>query len=250
MVLVAVEIRKSPIAKPVRFDDALLTSVVRYGESDCVVRLFTKQSGRIAAFFKRGLKITKGNGIAQAPALAHIGFIESPNKLARLVSLDLDPKTYLAFGSPKIFGYAAYLAELVEKFLPEADPAPDVYSMIEEAFLALMERGATPVILRWFELRLLDYCGYLPEISTEACRENVVAFDPISCQFLDEKTDGSIPFSIEALKLAEVMLIAKIGAVNYDNEVLLLMIGRIFQSRLKLLGCSPLKSVLYLKQIS
>lgn len=240
---------KSLMAKPLIYDDAFITSVVPFGESDCIVRLFTRQSGRMSAFFKRGLSGKKGAFTAQAPALARVGLNESGQKLARLHSCDIDPKTLSLFSSVKAFGYSAYLAELIEKFLPEGDPAESIFELVEDSLANLFVDDTRACMLRGFELRLLDFCGYLPEMPNDDEEDQIVAFDPILSRFLFEANENSLPFSPLAVKLAKAMLIAKIGAINYEGPELI-MIGRIFQSRIKLMGLSSLKSVAFLKQIS
>lgn len=243
---------KSPISKPIEYDDSLITSFVRYGEADCIVRLFTRQAGRVAVFCKRGLSGKQGSLSIQAPALARVGIIcGGHSKLARLVSCELNPQTVMQSSSLKIFGYCAYIAELIEKFLPEADEAPEIFEMVEDVLADLCRNGAKPCLLRAFELKLLDHCGYLPELPSSSVEERtIVAFDPVACRFISTATEGSWPFSYDALMLAKSMLIAKVGMVNYEGTDELMMIGRIFLSRLRLMGVEPLKSVAFLKQLS
>lgn len=238
----------SAISKPIIYDDALITSVVRYGEHDCIVRMFTRSHGRMSAFFKRG--ISGKRGAVFSPAIARVGYVCGNSKLPRLDSCDIDPTFALSTLSLKKFGYSAYLVELIEKFLPEADPAPELFSVVEDAFVMLAKHDAHASLLRSFELKLLEYCGYLPELPSQEEEHDVVAFDPVSCRFLVSATPESVDFSYHALKLAKSMLIAKVGAVNYEHTDELLMIGRIFKARLLLMGLTPLKSVTFLKQLS
>lgn len=237
---------KSAISKPIRYDDALITSIVRFGESDCIVRLFTKNGGRIAVFFKRGLAMKKGAGSVQALLFSRVGLIEHPQKLARLVSSDIDPLNIIPC-SLRVFAYRAYLAELIEKMLPEAERAPDIFDVTKDAYAALLAQGAKPAILRAFELKLLNYCGYLPEFPSD--KGETIGFDPLSQRFTEVVEEGHYDFSPEAIKLAQSMLIAKVGSINYEGSELM-MIGRIFHNRLRLMGLGPLKSVDFLKQLS
>ncbi len=239
----------SAIAKPIIFDDALITSVLPYGESDCVVRMLTRTHGRVAAFFRRGRASKKGSNNPQAPALATVGFVAGDQKLLRLTSLELLPTT-LHVNCLRAFGYGVYIAELIEKLIPEEDHAEEIFAIVEEAFIALAEEKADARFLRAFELKLLDHCGYLPELPSSCEEEKIVAFDPMTCRFLEEVCEHSFAFSMDGIRLARDMLIAKIGRVNYGRDDELIMIGRIFQSRLKLLGIYPLKSVAFLKQLS
>lgn len=239
----------SALAKPVDHDDALITSVVPYGDSDLIVRLFLRTRGRMVAFCRRGRSNRKGTCTPQAPALAHVGIIHGDQKLARLVSCDLDV-TSVFMCSPKIFALRAYLSEIIEKMVPEEDVAEDIFDLVTDAFIALRNDESSAHILRAFELKLLDHAGYLPEMPDDDEEEDVVAFDPHSSRFVHDDYDGTLAFSPTAIKLAKAMLIAKIGAVNYGEDGELLMLGRIFQSRLKVMGLFPLKSVAFLKQLS
>lgn len=240
---------RAVILREIIHDQALVTSIVPYGESDCIVRLFSKSHGRITTFFKRGMKGKGGSCMVQAPGFADIGIIESASSMWRLVGCEMDQTTIKLSASLKGFAYAAYLCELVEKMMPEAESQARVYCMMEDAFLSLIEDGARPSLLRAVELNLLSYSGYLPDLFVDD-EEPIMAFDPTACRFLKEPVAGSYPFSKDALMLARSMLIAKVGSVNYTNEEELLMIGRIFHSRLRLLGINDLKSVNFLKQLS
>jgi DNA repair protein RecO len=242
--------RRSAFARPIHYDDAFITSIVRYGESDCIVRIFTRKFGRINAFFKRGFLGKKGIGLVQALALARVGLIYTSNKLSCLVTCDLDPKVIIRSSSLKAFGYIAYMAELIEKFLPQEDFAPEIFSLVEDVFADLLVNQARPSLLRAFELKLLDCCGYMPELPSLKEEKKIIAFDPVSSKFLFETSSNFLPFSYSAIMLVRSMLIAKVGSINYEGNDELMMIGRIFQSRLKLMGLLPLKSVAFLKQLS
>lgn len=224
------------------YEEALITSVVRFGESDCIVRLFSLNKGRLSAFYRRGFVSKKGQ--VQALAFGRVGLIESNKKLLRMISCDLDPSSALALFELKSFAYKAYLAEILEKFLPEEEPAVELFLAIKEAFLAL-ETTLRSCTLRAFEVKLLDYCGYWPEMPSE----EVMAFDHKNMRFTHEPSHDTWEFSPKALEMAKSMLIAKIDHINYEDCSELLMIGRIFQSRVRLLGCE-LKSASFLRQLN
>jgi DNA repair protein RecO len=233
-------LKRSLVAKPTFFEESLITSVVRYGESDCIVKLFTKNKGRLTAFYRRGLK-DKKSGVVQALALGQVGLIKNHGKLLQMVSCDLDANNF-DFSDIKNFAYRAYLSEIVEKFLPEEEPAYEIYEALVQAFSAL--KVINSGILRAFEVKILNYCGYWPEIPNGL----VMAFDPKNFYFTPEKNQENWEFSNKALEIARSMLIAKIGHINYEDSLELLMIGRIFQNRVRLMGYE-LKSASFLKQI-
>jgi DNA repair protein RecO len=211
--------------------------------------MFAEKHGRIAAFCRRGRAFKRESNAPQAPALARVGLIHGEHKLARLVSCELDPDAIMPL-TPKLFGLRAYIAEVIEKMLPEEDVATEIFALVRETYAALRDQASSARVLRAFELKLLDHCGYLPEMPTEDDAKDVVAFDAKTSCFVYEANESSFDFSHAAIELAKAMLIAKIGSINYGEDGELLMIGRIFQARLKVMGLFPLKSVAFLKQLS
>ena len=98
-----------PSSRPLDYDEAIITSMVRYGEADCIVRLFCAKKGSISAFVKNGLKSSKTRGsIIQAPARAYIGTSCKPNvTLHRLVQVDIASLNFLLSGNLRMWGFAA-----------------------------------------------------------------------------------------------------------------------------------------------
>lgn len=239
---------KSSLSRPLSHDDALITSLCRYGESDCIVRLFTRETGRISAFYRRGLSVGPKASAIQALGFAKVGFLPgNDQQLARLVSADMDPRCFVLCSSLKLFAYCSYLSELIEKLLPEHEPASPVFDMLRDALEALMKQGAQASILRAYELKLLEYLGYLPQIPL---KEQDCYYDPIACSFHDQIEGSGFLVSAHALTIAVDMLQAPIGTITQGSPGDLLMIARIFHSRLKLLGVLPLKSMSFFKQVS
>lgn len=236
------------LERPVVYDEAFVTSLVRYGESDCIVRLFLRREGRLVAFFKSGLAIKKTRGAIQSPSLARVGYIPGhEGRMARLCSCDLDPKSYLWASSLKLFAYGNYLAELTEKLLPEEEPAHQIFDLLHEALLACGKWGAEAAILRAFELKLLEYLGYLPEFPRDLTTR--IFYDPLACHFVNEHQAQSFELSPDALSTAQAMLNSPFQTIASKDEHLLTVIGRIFFSRLRLMGMLPLKSTAFFREL-
>src|SRR5688572_13274367 len=99
-----------------QYDEAILTSRIRYGDADCIVRLFCKERGRISAFVKNGMLSSKRRGgILQVPSRARVGLTCKPHSdLYRLTEIDMAAYV-IGFGdSLRALGWAAYVSELVE----------------------------------------------------------------------------------------------------------------------------------------
>ncbi|OPZ22991.1 MAG: DNA repair protein RecO [bacterium ADurb.BinA186] len=135
--------------------------------------------------------------------------------------------------------------------LPEEEPAESIFLLIEGAWLALAQRGAQASILRAFEMHLLDFCGYLPDFSdVDGLGGGQIFYDPIACRLSEEPVAQSFMVTRSAIMLAKNMLESEIGQVENDNFDDLLSLGRIFRSRLSVLGIKELKSVSFMKQLA
>jgi DNA repair protein RecO len=244
---------QSLVSRPLAYDDALITSFSRFGEADCIVKLFTRHSGRMSAFFKGGLaphRRGQGGGMVSL-SLARIGMLAgSEQRMARLGTIDPDPRCLLLASSLKLFAYSSYIAELIEKLMPEFEEAEPIFELILETHDALLALGPQSFVLRAFELKLLEYLGYLPEIPQKLDAETNYFYDPLACCFTNDPTHNSFEVSKKALILARALLAGPLENCADASKDELMMVARIFHSRLKLLGLLPLKSMAFFKRMS
>ncbi len=245
--------RNSLQKQPVEYDEAIITSMVRFGDADCIVRLFCKNKGRISAFVKNGLKPSKTRGgVMQAPAKATVGLYAKPNSdLFQLTHVDVASHTYSLASNLRGFGLACYLAEISEIFIAEYEQSSDIYCLLDEAYLLLAKNHTGPCLLRAFELKLLALCGYLPELSYSADfpEKAPTVFDPVSGHLLAEGNGNQIPFSVHAQQAAILLAMSPLASLPQIDMDSLRMVGRIFSSRLRQVRSTPLKSIAFLKSV-
>lgn len=235
------------------FDDAIVTSLVPYGDVDLVVRLFTAGRGRVGAFAKAAKKSQRRFTGLSAPARARVGLVERPGSdLLLLEEVDVDPSLYALSADPRALGFAAYVVELVERLVPEGAPVPDVYALVDGALSALVARGADAAVLRAFELKLLQDAGYLPDLggAEDEPGAPVVAFDPARSHLVAHASPGTVPFHEGARAAALALLHAPVGAPPLVDEAVLRMVSRLFSAHLKRTLDRPLRSVAFLRGIA
>ena len=239
--------------RPLFYDEAILTSRVRYGDADCIVRLFCKERGRIAAFIKNGMVPSKRRGgPLQVPSRARVGLSQNPHSdLYRLAEIDM-ASYVIGFGdSLRALGWAAYVAELLETFFVEGESAPEFFDTVDEVLRAIAMGHTKAELLRSFELKLLAYVGHLPDFkeAVDYPLQRVAAYDPASGHLLAMSEAGTVAFDEDARVSALALLHAPIANVPSQSVEALRQIAKIFAFRLREHKKGTLKSVEFLREL-
>lgn len=150
--------------------DAILLRSVAYGESDRVVTLLGKTTGRVSALARGARKSVKrfGGGLG----LGASGEAVLRDRGGELMGLDgfevRQSRLGLAADIART-AHASYAIELCDRLCGPRHPEPAVFDWLEE-FLARVEGGgATLERLRVFELGLLGRLGFGASFDCVAC---------------------------------------------------------------------------------
>jgi DNA repair protein RecO (recombination protein O) len=134
-----------------------------YGEADRILTLLTP-GGKLNAL-ARGIRKPTSRKVG------HLGlFYRSQLMVARGRNLDTitQAQSLEEFegmrGDLLRFTYACYIAELVERFAQEGEDSAPLYELVVEALRRLAEEQDLRLWTRYFELRVLAYSGYQPEL--------------------------------------------------------------------------------------
>ena len=147
---------------------AIVLRAVSYGESDRVVTLFSRDTGKLSALARGARKSQRrfAGGLSMC-ALGSAAIRERAG--ADLVTLERFDATesYPALGSDVArMAHAAYTAELVGKLCAPRQVEPAVFDWLV-TFLRLLDgEGASAERLRVFELGLLSGLGFGPVLDT------------------------------------------------------------------------------------
>ena len=145
-------------------NEIIITSLVRYAEADCIARVLTQENGRLSVFCRGGFKPSKKRGsVLQAPARGRAMLKTKSTGMPILCELDIGSYTHGLGTNLRGFALASYACELIEVFVPEQDPVPAVFELLD----GFLKQAATAEIsmaeIRAFEFNLLDLCGLLGE---------------------------------------------------------------------------------------
>jgi len=156
---------------PVYKAEVIVLRQQQLGEADRIVTLFTRELGKLRAVAKGVRRPTSRLGGRIEP------FTHARLLLARGRTLDVIAQAEIvgAFAGVRAdlirSAHAAYVAELVDRGLPDRDRHEEVFELTRGTLEALDRAGkdsAEMTVLR-FALRLTGFLGYQPE--TEACLE-------------------------------------------------------------------------------
>ncbi len=160
-----------------RVDKALVLRVIPLRESDVLVHLLGASIGRRSAVAKGARKSRKRFGGALQP----FTLVEVERRKNAHGGLDALTSATVEEGFPGIrqrleaIALASHFCELCDLFLPEGDPAPEVYELL----LLLLHRldQTEPTLKHWliFLARLLDLTGLRPRFDT--CEETGQGLD-------------------------------------------------------------------------
>ncbi len=150
---------------------ALVLRVTEFSETSYVVRLFTREFGKIHALAK-GARRPKGpfEGALDLVCLCRVVFLRKSADALDLVTEAKLERRFRVPGRALSRLYAAYyVVELLDALTDRDDPHPELFDAADATLQVLAGRGAlAPWTLRW-EMTALRLLGHLPMLS--ACAE-------------------------------------------------------------------------------
>lgn len=189
-----------------------------FGEADRILTFYTPQWGKLRA-------VAKGIRRPASKLRGHLElFTQAKLMLARGRNLDtvtgaetVDPFHGLRDEGPAMLeriGIAYYLAELLDRFTEDGVENRAIWDLLVAALRALSDGINPTMVARHYELRLLGYLGYQPNLDTCAgCDEplqpveNRYSFElgGVLCPECRSYDPASEPISVNALKVLRLL---------------------------------------------
>ena len=147
--------------------DAVVLRHSDYGEADRLLTLFTRQRGKMRVIAKGARKIASRKAGHIEP-FTQVRLQLAQGKEMFLVTQADTVDAYLPLRDDLVLtGQAAYVLELLDRFSYEDETEhPSTFRLLTEtlARLASTPDAATWLILRYYEMRLLDHVGFRPQL--------------------------------------------------------------------------------------
>jgi DNA repair protein RecO (recombination protein O) len=194
----------------------------KLGDADKVITLYSANFGKLDAVAK-GVRKATSRLAGHVEPLNHASFL-----LAHGRSLDIitQAQTIESFQPLRAdlerLSRALYAAELVDRFTEERAENFGLYRALLDTLRRLADRDDLDVVLRFFEMTLLDMLGYRPELG--ACIVCGRALEPVAnawaaaaggvvCPHCQHDIAGVRPLSVNALKLLRLLQGENFGEV-------------------------------------
>ncbi|KNZ68246.1 DNA repair protein RecO [Thermincola ferriacetica] len=146
--------------------DALVLRVRDFSEADRIVTLYTYSRGKVQAIAK-GSRKTKSRKRGAVQPFTYGNFLLYQGRSLDTIT-QCEPKesfSHLREDLVKL-AYSTYLTELVDGFTAEGEPNEQVFLLLLTTFYLLLKDNPG-LLVRAFELKLLNILGYCPQL--ESC---------------------------------------------------------------------------------
>ena len=144
---------------------AIVLRHANWGEADRLVTLYTREQGKMRAIAKGARKVTSRKAGHLEP------FTQVKLQLARGRDLFIvtQADTLDAYQPLRenlvLTGYASYLVELLDRFVYEEGSAnPTLFRLLADSLKRLADGEDTWLAVRYYEMRLLDFLGFRPQL--------------------------------------------------------------------------------------
>ena len=135
-----------------------------FAESDRLLTLYSREHGKISA-------IAKGARKPQSRKTGHVElFMRTKFLIAKAKDLDIATQAEMIEGYAELredlvrTTYASYAVELLDRFTPEEEQHREVYDLLASALHWFGVSDNLLLVARFYELRLLSYLGYQPQL--------------------------------------------------------------------------------------
>ena len=144
--------------------DAIILRRQDFGEADRILTLYTPGLGKSRVLAK-GVRKPTSRKAGHVELFTHSRLLVAKGKNLDIVTQAETINPFVALrGDLERASCAYYVAELVDRFTEEGEENSRLFGSLLNALLWLGAAEDTALVLRFFELRLLDFVGYRPQL--------------------------------------------------------------------------------------
>ena len=180
-----------------------------YGEADRILVLYTRENGKVRAIAKGARKIRSRKAGHLEPFTRVVLQLAQGRDMPIVTQADT-VDAYLPLREDLLkTGYAAYIAEMVDRFFYEEGENQAVYRLLTETLERISSQPNPQLAIRYFEMHLLDLLGFRPELfHCLGCGEEIqpqgqffsIAQGGVFCPKCGASRPDVTPVSVELLR--------------------------------------------------
>jgi DNA repair protein RecO (recombination protein O) len=212
--------------------EAIVIKKTKLGEADSILTFFTPRLGKIQGF-ARSLRKPKSKMAGHLELLTHstVSFSRGRGNIDTITGA----QTVNAFLSLRndlwLTSCGLYVVELVHQFTAEHQENQAIFQLTLETLDRLCQADNKELVLRYFELHLLEYAGYRPQLREcvtchKALEPHTNYFSPAAggllCPACNLNQPFSYPLSVNAqkvLRLLQSSEYVEVSRVKIDGEL-------------------------------
>lgn len=145
---------------------AIVLGRTNFGEADRIIRLFSRERGKLSAIAKGVRKIkSRAGGHLEPFGEVHLMIIPGRN-LDTITSARLSWYPHELTLSYERLNLAFALTLAIDRLTEPGQSQPAIFLLLKDALQALNAGHPRILLELWFKLRLLDLLGYRPELAS------------------------------------------------------------------------------------
>jgi len=180
-----------------------------WGEADRFLRLYTLEMGKISAIAK-GARKPRSRKAGHLEPFTRVSLQLASGRDLFIVTQAETQDAYLPVRENFLLtNFAAYVVEVVDRFTFEEEENRAIFRLLIDTLARLCTPANPDMVVRYYELRLLDLIGFRPQLfECASCGKTIQAEDQYFsaelggalCPNCGPKRSGSRSISLQALK--------------------------------------------------
>ena len=196
-----------------------------FGEADRLLTLITPMGKRRVV--AKGARKTTSRLAGHIELFTHTGLLLAVGRNLDIITQSSILHSFDTLrGDLRRIGAAYYAAELIDRLVEEEDENRPAFDLLVATLTALDSTTHADLALRFYELRLLGFLGYRPQlyhcaVCQEALTEATNRFSPSAggalCPRCAASDRGAVPMSLSAFKLMRFLQSQPLEAIDRLN---------------------------------
>ena len=180
-----------------------------WGEADRLLTLFTRERGKLRCIAK-GVRRLRSRKAGHLEPFTHAALLLARGRDFWIVTQAETLDAYLPLREDLVrTGYAAYILELIDRFTYDEGETKGLFALLVDTLRRVTAAEDVFLAVRYFELRLLDFVGFRPELfRCVNCGEDIRPLDQFFsaqrggalCPNCGPGVGGARPVSLDTLK--------------------------------------------------